>query len=219
MNDNTKRTLLIGGSVIVIAGVAYYFLKKRKDAKNNEMVDETPLVTPAGTPTVTPPIGGGGTITTPPASDVPIELNSEDKIKSFQDFMASLGPWVKGSNDKFVLLNKGNGYGKFGPSTKAAFNTYKDFYTVFLRVKPRGRVVNTSAGLNSPAIDIDLSNGTIARYTNDKKFVQFASNYGSAINTGEWTKGGRKIALYYGPKSGKVFDNDSIWDTLKQLIS
>jgi hypothetical protein len=216
MNDNTKRLLLIGGSLVVIGGVAYYFLKKRKEAKNYDESEETVIVTPLVEST---PVGGGSTTVTQPSSDVPAELNTTDKIKAFQDFMDGLGPWVKGANNKYVLLNKGNGYGNYGPSTKAAFNVYKDLYVVYLRVKPKGRIINTASGLSSPAIDVDLSNGTIARYSNDKKFVQFASNYGSAINTGSWTKGGRKIAIFNGTKSGKVFDNDIIWDTLKQLIA
>lgn len=233
MNDNTKRLLLIGGSLIIIGGVAYYFWNKGK-AKNDkkEIVDtdgdgipDSIDSTPNGEPTVTTggtTTGGGGTTTGGGGSTtnlVPLELNSPEKVKAFQDFMDSVGPWVKGTDGKYRKLNKGVGYGVAGPSTKAIFNVYGDLYRVYTRAGAKGRLIPLGSGLTAAALDVDLSNGTIARYSNDKKFVQFAKNYGSVINRGEWTNGGRKIAIYTGTKTGKTIDKDSIWDTLKELIA
>jgi hypothetical protein len=211
MKDNTKRLLLIGGSILVIGGVAYYFYNKRKKEVSDPQSDADQTVSEEITPS---PDGGGGVI----PSGVPVEINSLDKAKKFQDFMDKIGPWVKGSDGKYKKLNKGAGYGITGPSTLQAFNVYGDLYRVYLRSGNRGIIVPI-IGSSPAAIDINLSNGTIARYQQDKKFVHFASAYGSAINTGNWTKGGRKITLTFGPKIGKTYDKETIWDALKELIS
>ena len=211
MTDNTKRLLLIGGSILVIGGVAYYFYNKRKKEISDPESDTDQTVSEEITPS---PDGGGGVI----PRGVPVEINSLDKAKKFQDFMDKIGPWVKGSDGKYKKLNKGAGYGIAGPSTLQAFNVYGDLYRVYLRSGNRGIIVPI-IGSSAAGIDINLSNGTIARYQQDKKFVHFASAYGSAINTGNWTKGGRKITLTFGPKIGKTYDKETIWDALKELIS
>jgi hypothetical protein len=55
---------------------------------------------------------------------IPKSLKDKEGVKKFQDWMDINHPnWVKGKN-----LNKGGGYGKFGPSTSAAWNKYKDEY-------------------------------------------------------------------------------------------
>ena len=214
MESKTKKLLLIGGSILVIGGVAYYFYAKSK--KNNDKLngetdeDETD----------TDNNQGGGTTPTPnvnPVSQLPAELNSSDKVKKFQDFMDKVGPWVKGIDGKYKKLNKGTGYGIAGPSTLGAFYRYKDLYNVYLRADVKANVIPIM-GTSPAAIDINLSNGTIARYQRDGKFVHFASAYGSVNNTGTWTNGGRKIVITFGPKIGGI-SKDNIWDTLKSLIS
>ena len=42
--------------------------------------------------------------------------------------MDTLGPWVKSPSGGYVKLNKGRGYGTFGPNTQAAWRVYKDKY-------------------------------------------------------------------------------------------
>jgi hypothetical protein len=219
MKDGTKRWLIIGGSLLVIGGVAYYFWNK---SKSSTSIDDVVIPTLDNTPPIgeTPPtVGGSGTGGGNIAPALPSELNSMDKVKAFQDFMDSVGPWVKGIDGKYKKLNKGAGYGIAGPSTRAIFNVYGDLYRVYLRAGSKGRILPLGSGNDSASIDIDLSNGTIARYRADKKFVQFATNYGSVVNRGEWTNGGRKIAIYTGTKTGKTIDKNSIWDTLKELIA
>jgi hypothetical protein len=219
MEANTKKYLLIGGSLLLIGGVAYTLWKKSRDAKGSSVDSDqalTPDSTPSGetsTPSATTTAGSGTT-----TSSLPSELQNSASIKKFQDFMDSVGSWVKGSDGKYKKLNKGAGYGNAGASTKAAFDVYGDLYRVFVRSGAKGRLL--PLGVNqSASVDVDLSNGHIARYQQDKKFVDFSKNYGSAENTGMWANGGRKIILTYGPKKGKTLDTQNLWETLKALIS
>jgi hypothetical protein len=112
MENSTKRTLLIAGSLLTIAGVIYFFSKRSKSQSNIFNTSNE--------------IGSTDSTTSP--------LDSIDKIKAFQDWMDTIGPWVKGSDGKYKLLNKGNGYGVYGPSTKAAWNYYGKKYINSLSV-------------------------------------------------------------------------------------
>lgn len=59
-----------------------------------------------------------------PIIKIPKELKDIEGVKKFQDWMDNNHPnWVKGKN-----LNKGGGYGKFGPNTNASWKKYKDEY-------------------------------------------------------------------------------------------
>lgn len=218
MEANTKKWLVVGGSLLVVGGVIYLLNKQSKSdnlgSENDNSTEPNDSTTVAeASPSATPSLGGGNT-----ATSLPTELQNSASIKKFQDFMDSVGSWIKGSDGKYKKLNKGAGYGLAGPSTKAAFNVYGDLFRVFVRSGAKGRLI--PLGVNAqPSVDVDLSNGHIARYQLDKKFVDFSKNYGSAENTGTWANGGRKIILTYGPKKGKTFDYSSIWDALKALIS
>ena len=65
-----------------------------------------------------------GKLKSKPIVQIPKELKNVEGVKKFQDWMDINHPnWVKGKN-----LNKGGGYGKFGPSTSAGWNKYKDEY-------------------------------------------------------------------------------------------
>lgn len=56
---------------------------------------------------------------------LPPEIGGVEGIKKFQDWLDSSGKdWLGGGKK----LNKGKGYGSFGPKTKAAWGTYKDEY-------------------------------------------------------------------------------------------
>lgn len=218
MKDSTKRLLLIGGSLVVIGGVIYYFYNQSKG--DDVIVTDIDEERPEGTPSE----GGsasanqGSSVGAGPAVNLPVELNSADKVKRFQDFMDSIGSWVKGTDGKYKKLNKGTGYGIAGPSTRTAFNVYGDLYRVYLLTSPKGRIIPIMGAGSKASVDVDLSNGHIARYQADKKFVDFGKNYGSAENTGTWENNGRKLVLTYGPKKG-VISHASIWDTFKALIS
>jgi len=217
MKDSTKKMLLIGGSVVVIAGVIYYFYNQSKgdDVIVTDIDEERPADESAPANVGTTP---GSTPGTPPSQSLPVELNTGEKVKRFQDFMDSVGAWVKGTDGKYKKLNKGTGYGIPGPSTKAAFNVYGDLYRVYLVTSPKGKIIPIVGAGSKAAIDVVLSNGHIARYQADKKFIDFGKNYGSAENTGTWSNNGRKLVLTYGPKKGTI-SHSSIWDTFKTLIS
>jgi hypothetical protein len=62
---------------------------------------------------------------------IPKELKDKEGVKKFQDWMDTNHPnWVKGKN-----LNKGGGYGNFGPSTRTAWNKYKNEYLLSQKIK------------------------------------------------------------------------------------
>ena len=112
MEKSAKRKVLVMGSLLVMAGVGGYFLwrylKKKKEG-------ETPKLDEGVVPgTTTTP---GSTTTTP--------FSSAEDVKKFQDWMDLKHPnWVKGKN-----LNKGGGYGTFGPSTQKAWASFGSEYT------------------------------------------------------------------------------------------
>lgn len=140
MKDSTKRILLIGGSVLVIGGVIYYLIKRaRRDTSQQDQ--ETP-----------PQEVLTDQVVASSSTTAPSELNTTAKIKAFQDWMDTIGPWVKGSDGKYKLLNKGAGYGNFGPSTSAAWNYYKSQY-----LKPVDTVVVDSDKDLKTAIDYLVS--------------------------------------------------------------
>lgn len=218
MKDSTKRLLLIGGSLVVIGGVIYYFYNQSKgdDVIVTDIDEERPEGTASEGATPTANQGGGTGVN--PTFSLPSELNSMDKVKKFQDFMDSIGGWIKGSDGKYKKLNKGAGYGIAGPSTTAAFKVYGDLYRVYLIAGTKGRIIPLGSG--APAsVDIDLSNGRIARYQFDKKFVEFEKNYGAARHTGTYSNNGRTIKLNFGPKKGKTLQTNNFWETLKALIA
>ena len=51
-----------------------------------------------------------------------------EEIKKFQDYMDTIGPWVKKTDGKYYRLNKGGGYGNFGANTQAAWKVYGQKY-------------------------------------------------------------------------------------------
>jgi len=63
------------------------------------------------------------------SSDVPSDNSSTagpDNVKVFQDWLDTKHPgWFNGGN-----LNKGKGYGTYGPKTKSAWGSYQNEYKV-----------------------------------------------------------------------------------------
>jgi hypothetical protein len=54
---------------------------------------------------------------------------SVEEIKAFQDYMDTIGPWVKNKKTgKYYKLKKGGGYGNFGSNTSAAWKVYGKKY-------------------------------------------------------------------------------------------
>jgi hypothetical protein len=115
MEQSAKKKVLIWGSLLVIAGVGGYFLWKKFGKKKPDTAPETAPSTGGGDPTQ--PVTQ---ITTTQPVSTSSPLSTSEDIKKFQDWMDVKHPnWVQGKN-----LNKGGGYGSFGPSTSTAWNKW-----------------------------------------------------------------------------------------------
>lgn len=70
---------------------------------------------------------GSGNRPSAPAIQIPSELANAEGVKKFQDWLDANKPgWATGYADGKV--NKGRGYGRFGPRTSKAWTTHKDAY-------------------------------------------------------------------------------------------
>ncbi len=149
-----KMYWIIGG-LVVAGGIGIYFLlKNRKKTKDNKTTGEvnnkttevntsttsTTTTSTSTTPTSTTPTSNIPASNTPasntPASSTPTsnlsmsnyKLDTTTKIKAFQDWMDAQGKGWISKNGKWVLLNKGAGYGNFGSNTKRVWNIFgKDY--------------------------------------------------------------------------------------------
>ena len=126
-NGKSKAGIWIIASIILIGGGigAYFLLRKPKEevGGEDEKKEETDADTNLGGGGGGGNQGGGGATYTAPS-----ELNDSTKIKAFQDWMDAQGKgWIE-KDGKWVLLNKGAGYGNYGKSTDAVWKVYgKDF--------------------------------------------------------------------------------------------
>jgi hypothetical protein len=128
MDKKTKQLLLVGGSILVIVGVAYYFIKKSRQA-TDEVLDETIEDAVESTPSVikTKPSGT-------PKVKPPKELDTPQKVQAFQAWMDAQGkPWIN-VNGKWHFLKEGNpnvggkGTGNFGPATAQVWKVFGEKY-------------------------------------------------------------------------------------------
>ena len=118
MTPEGKKKAIIIGSLLVIGGVVGYLLYKKRKDKSVSGSNDTGTATDTSTDTkittnapVIKSTGGSGMPT--------------DQVQAFQDWMDKNHPnWVNGKN-----LNKGSGYGTFGPSTSKAWASYGAEYT------------------------------------------------------------------------------------------
>lgn len=121
VNKNRKTGLIIGSIVLLGAagGIGYWLWKKAKDKKDAEAARlAAEANNSAGTDTTS-------TDSTKPDSGTTVTTDKPADIKAFQDWMDKYHPnWVNGKN-----LNKGSGYGSFGPATKGAWAAWKTEYS------------------------------------------------------------------------------------------
>lgn len=233
MKDSTKRYLLIGGSILVLGGVVYWFYNKSKKKKEQEQADALAAQVAAEQATQQ---GGnltsGGTATSDGATSfVPTELNTTDKIKSFQDWMDTVGNWVKNASGKYVKLNKGIGYGSFGPSTRLAWTTYgKQYlnsltatsdYDQFKKNVKEAQEKNSSDGTTFLAVPLS-DNRFVEIYKNGRFWYnQFVPVGGKIVpknlSKGIYSNSGRKLVVTEGNKKGSTFETGSFWETVKLL--
>jgi hypothetical protein len=121
MEQATKKKILIGGSVVVILGVAGYFAYRYfKNKKEEEKKKAEELAAAAAAAAASSGTSSSGASTGVSSSSSFGPFKSSDEVKAFQDWMDQKYPtWLKGKK-----LNKGSGYGSYGPSTSSAWNTY-----------------------------------------------------------------------------------------------
>ena len=123
----SKMIWIIGGLIVIAGGIgAYFLLRKPKDETGTGNEDKPKDETDT---TDNKSISQGSTQDySTPSYTAPAELNSTDKIKAFQDWMDKQGKgWVQ-KDGKWLLLNKGAGYGNYGKSTDAVWKVYgKDY--------------------------------------------------------------------------------------------
>lgn len=233
MKDTTKRYLLIGGSILVLGGVAYWFYRRSKKKKEQEQADA--LAAQQATQQVTEQpvtgnfgVGGGATV---PSGSVPAELNTTDKIKSFQDWMDTVGNWVKDSSGKYVKLNKGAGYGNYGPSTKSAWTAYGKQYLDSLTASSdydqfKNNVKEAQerkSGDGTTYLAVPLSDNRFVEIYKNGRFWynQFIPVGGKIVpknlSKGTYANSGRKLVVTEGNKKGSTFETSSFWDTVKLL--
>jgi hypothetical protein len=230
MKDSTKRYLLIGGSILVLGGLAYWFYRSAKKKKELKASEEAAAAAVAAVAleAITQPSTTPSSTT---AISAPLELNTTDKIKSFQDYMDTVGNWVKNSSGKYVKLNKGTGYGNFGPSTSSAWNAYgKQYiasltatsdYDQFKKNVKEAQVKNSSDGTTYIVVPLS-DNRFVEIYKNGRFWYnQFVPVGGKIVpknlSKGIYSNSGRKLVVTEGNKKGSTFETSSFWDTVKLL--
>jgi hypothetical protein len=118
MEKRTKKIIIISVSLLAIGGVAYWLWWRNKPKTDGST--DVPLATDDS--------GSSSPLSTLalPKGDGPSD------VKAFQDWMDINRPnWVNGKN-----LNKGRGYGTYGPSTQKAWASYKAEYQKGSSPKP-----------------------------------------------------------------------------------
>lgn len=142
----SKMFWIIGSIVLIAGGIGVYFLLRKKKGAENTNLD-TPYNVDNKDSTII-----SNTITV----SAPDELNSTDKIKAFQDWMDEQGKgWIK-KDGKWVLLNKGKGYGIYGKNTDAVWKVYGKDYLKSLESKPSVNKQSTPSKPSKPNPDIDV---------------------------------------------------------------
>jgi hypothetical protein len=236
MKDSTKKVLLIGGSILVLGGIGYYFYytskKKKEKAAAEAAAAAAAAAAEASALASQQQQQGGGS--TPSGGGVnlsaPTELNTTDKIKAFQDWMDTIGPWVKNASGKYEKLNKGVGYGNFGPSTQSAWNGYKDRYlstsantseyNKFLSLVKEAQIKRNSDG--QYAVVALSNNRFIELYPNGRFWYNGLVPVGATmvpknLSKGNYSNGGKKMVVTEGLKNGSTFETTSFWSTVALL--
>jgi hypothetical protein len=154
---NSKIYFIIGGIVILAGGIGLYLISRKRKQKAIDIseVKSQDIVSN----NVTAQNISSSTLKTPN------ELNTTDKVKAFQDWMDAQGKgWIK-KDGKWVLLNKGAGYGNYGKSTDAVWKVYGKQYLESLKSTPKGSPKKSSS-------DISFENArAIADENNKRAFI------------------------------------------------
>jgi hypothetical protein len=145
-----------------------YYSESKTDSENLRLLEvEGP--NPEGNSGGSPGGNTGGNRQSAPAVQIPSELGNAEGVKKFQDWLdTNKSGWATGYADGKV--NKGKGYGRFGPRTSKAWGQYKSEYSTnpndidpslvpdlqnVSTTEPSG--VNTTTVSNTTAVDDTLT--------------------------------------------------------------
>jgi hypothetical protein len=196
----SKMFWIIGGVLLVAGGIgAYFLLRKPKEDKDGDTDDDTDVDTKKD-------VNIGSNVSA--SFTAPKELNSEVKIKAFQDWMDSQGKgWIQ-KDGKWVLLNKGEGYGNYGKNTDAVWKVYGDDYLKWLS---QSRPSSSPSSSSSTPTKIDTIINFATGKKAEKSYLQkansnFVNDWAGAIKSNKtafiWenqvyrTKTGEKLLEY-----------------------
>lgn len=129
MEKSTKKKLLIGSALVVVLGVGGYFLwkylKNKKEEAEKKKAEEEAAAAALAASTSTSTTPASAPKSGAPANYGPFKSSSE--VKAFQDWLDLLHPFWLGAGK--IGLNKGSGYGTYGPATAKAWAAYGAEYT------------------------------------------------------------------------------------------
>ena len=146
----SKIFWIIGGLVVIAGGIgAYFLLRKPKEEENNNDNDTDDKKPQSGG-------GSGGGFSAPPKINAPKELNSKEKIESFQDYVLDV------KKDKTILGNAGSD-GIWGKNSQNAWDKYgSDYLSKNSGSKPSNTdiqtIVNTATGVKADASTLKNKN-------------------------------------------------------------
>ena len=129
MVKNSKLYYSLAGIALLVGLGAYFLLKKPKDKSDIEEEELSEEATPeTPTQTVSSPVKK------PAPAKTPKDLDTVQKVMSFQTWMDSKGkPWIN-VNGKWHFLKSGNpnvngkGYGIYGRNTAVAWKVFGKQY-------------------------------------------------------------------------------------------
>lgn len=216
MDAKTKKRLIIWLSVGTILAVGGFFTVKHfkaKKAEKKRIEDEVAAAVIVASATSTTP----GSATSGSAIDQPSD------VKAFQDWMDKQGkPWIL-SNGKYVFLNKGNGYGSFGPATQQVWKVYKSQFLTNPQSSSTTATTGKLAKLKafvSGSVNGKSTDGRLYLMKQGEKgqYYWFDDNtFGMWDNaTSKWKVRGiwggdlaKTVSATTGPNAGKSFTNEN----------
>jgi hypothetical protein len=127
-NKNAVKGKLTNGSIAYTMNKVTYYSNGRKRLSDGTMANftcndaEFKSVGVSNPATTAPPTTVKNVVV-----PIPKELKDADGIKKFQDWLdVNVPGWATGYQGG--ILNKGNGYGRFGKRTQTAWKSYSSFY-------------------------------------------------------------------------------------------
>jgi len=236
MKDSTKRILLIGGSALVIAGVAYYFLVYRKKSKSGDASAETES---SSSEQGVNNESSSSSSSSSSSIKAPAELNTKDKIKDFQKFV-----WWYMNFDLGTGGPQKNGVdGIWGPKSQQAWDKYALYYRASLNyqgkatksyIPPNLKLVLSKLGSRASYVQLGDAYVVIVQYKyknknyvftfydNNRFMVQESVSPYKFLFMGDYVNGGSSLEVTKDDysKISKVNSgfNTDFWQNAKRLF-